>query len=425
MVSHMGQQTTLINSTRRKTRKSHLSQRPLRLKFDVPLFLITMTLVVFGAVMVYSASYDVSFYVDEFESPNFMFQRQATFLGLGLVAMVVMALIDYRIWGKLALWAMLVTIAALAVVLIIGRGDSEFARNLSGGSVQPSELAKIMTVIYLAVWLYAKREDLSDVNLGLFPLGAILGIVGGLIFIQPDLSAALTVIMLGGIMFFLAGGDIRQIIILIVLTLFIGLLTVRMHHTGVERLASFQEGFKDPLALSPHVQKALAAFASGGWFGVGVGQGTLKLGILPVPHTDSIFAVIGEEFGLVGASLVVVLFGLFLWRGLVIARRAPDGLGSLLAAGIAVWVTMEAFINMMSLTGLIPFSGNPLPFFSVGGSNLVSTLLGVGILLSISRLSEKKQLEEERRKFSALINLRGRDWRRRISRSGRTRSTRR
>lgn len=421
----MGQQTTLINPSIRKNRKGDLPQRPLRLKFDVPLFLITMTLVVFGAVMVYSASYDVSFYVDEFESPNFMFQRQATFLGLGLVLMVFMAWIDYRILGKLALWGMLVTIAALVVVLIIGRGDSQFARNLSGSSVQPSELAKLMTVIYLAVWLYAKRDDLSDVNLGLLPLGAILGIVGGLIFIQPDLSAAATVIMLGGIMFFLAGGDSRQIIILVVITLIIGLITVQVHPTGVERLESFREGLKDPLSLSPHVKKALAAFANGGWFGVGIGQGTLKLGILPVPHTDSIFAVIGEEFGLVGTSLVVILFGLFLWRGLVIARRAPDGLGSLLAAGIAVWVTMEAFINMTALTGLIPFSGNPLPFFSVGGSNLVSTLLGVGIMMNISRLSEQKQLEEERRTFSALINLRGRDWRRRISRPGRTRSTKR
>jgi cell division protein FtsW len=121
----------------------------------------------------------------------------------------------------------------------------------------------------------------------------------------------------------------------------------------------------------------------------------------------------------------VIMFGLFLWRGLVIARRAPDGLGSLLAAGIAVWITMEAFMNMMALTGLMPFAGNPLPFFSIGGSNLVSTLLGVGIMLNISRLSEQKKLEEERRTFSALISLRGRDWRRRISRPGRTRSSRR
>jgi len=421
----MGQQTTLIKPSMRKKRKGELSQRPLRLKFDVPLFLITMTLVVFGAVMVYSATYDVAFYVDRLRPPSFMFQRQATFLVLGLLGMGVMAVIDYHKWRKLTVWGMFLTIAALIVVLLMGRGGSEFSRNLSGGSGQPSEMAKLMTVIYLAVWLYAKREDLSDVNLGLFPLAAILGIVGGLIFIQPDLSAAMTVILLGGIMFFLAGGDTRQILVLIVFTIVVGFFTVRVHPHGIERLESFRAGLKDPLALADQVQMALAAFVNGGWFGVGIGEGTMKLSILPVAHTDSIFAVVGEEVGLVGASLVVVLFGLFLWRGLVIARRAPDGLGSLLAAGIAVWVTMEAFTNMMALTGLMPIAGNPLPFFSVGGSNLVSTLLGVGIVLNISRLSEQKQLEEERRTFSALINLRGRDWRRRISRPGRTRSTKR
>jgi cell division protein FtsW len=280
-----------------------------------------------------------------------------------------------------------------------------------------------MIVIYLSVWLYAKRDYLSDINLGLIPLAFILGIVGGLIFRQPDLSAALTVILLGGIMFYLAGGEIRQILILILFTLFIGYMVVQVNPTGIDRLESFREGFNDPYALDPHVQKAMAAFANGGWFGVGIGQGTLKLGILPVPHTDSIFAVIGEEFGLVGATVVVFLFGLFLWRGLVIAQRAPDRLGSLLAAGISVWITMEAFMNMMALTGLMPFSGNPLPFFSVGGSNLVSTLIGVGIVLNISRLSEQEQLEAERRTFSALISMRGRDWRRRVSRSGRNRST--
>jgi cell division protein FtsW len=375
--------------------------------------------------MVYSASYDVSFYVDEARQPEFMFRRQAIFLGVGLLVMTVMAFFDYHLWRRLALPGMVATIVGLVGVLIVGRGDSEFARNLSGGSVQPSELAKLMIVIYLAVWLFAKREYLSDVSLGLLPLGAILGIVSGFIFMQPDLSAALTVILLGGIMFYLAGGEIRQILILIVLTILIGLIVVRVHPTGIDRLESFREGLNDPYALDPHVQKAMAAFANGGWIGVGIGQGTLKLGILPVPHTDSIFAVIGEEFGLLGSTVVVALFGLFLWRGLVIARRAPDGLGSLLAAGISVWITMEAFMNMMALTGLMPFSGNPLPFFSVGGSNLVSTLLGVGIVLNISRLSEQKQLEEERRTLSALINLRGRDWRRRVSRPRRARTTKR
>lgn len=372
--------------------------------------------------MVFSASYDVSFYVAEDNSPTYMFRRQVMWLVLGLAGMGVLTWLDYRIWRRMALWGMLITIVALIIVLVIGGAQSEFSRNLRGASIQPSEMAKLMILIYLAVWMYSKREDLSSISLGLMPLGAILGIVGGLIFIQPDLSAAFTILLLGGIMFYLAGGGWRQIFILVAVTFVVGFLVVRLHPTGAERLEFFILGLKDPLASSPHVQRALSAFANGGWFGVGLGQGTRKFGVVPVPHTDSIFAVIGEEFGLVGTTVVVLLYGLFLWRGLGIAHRAPDGLGTLLAAGITVWITMEAFMNMLALTGLLPFTGNPLPFFSLGGSNLVSTLLGVGIVLNISRLSEQKQIEEERRTFGALINLRGRDWRRRVSRTRRTRT---
>ena len=175
----------------------------------------------------------------------------------------------------------------------------------------------------------------------------------------------------------------------------------------------------------PRFTMAVAALARGGWRGVGLGEGTLKYWIVPFPHTDSIFAVIGEEFGLIGTALVVILFGLLLWRGLRIAPRAPDGLGTLLASGITVWITLEAFMNIMALIGLLPFTGNTLPFFSRGGSSLIFTLFGIGIVLNISRLSEQKQTEAERSTFGALINLRGRDWRRRVSRPRRTRTTKR
>ena len=154
--------------------------------------------------MVFSASYDVSFYVAEDNSPTYMFRRQVMWLVLGLAGMGVLTWLDYRIWRRMALWGMLITIVALIIVLIIGGAQSEFSRNLRGASIQPSEMAKLMILIYLAVWMYSKREDLSSISLGLMPLGAILGIVGGLIFIQPDLSAAFTILLLGGIMFYLA-----------------------------------------------------------------------------------------------------------------------------------------------------------------------------------------------------------------------------
>jgi cell division protein FtsW len=391
----------------------------------VPLLLVTITLVVFGIIMVYSASWDISFFISETNSPTFMLTRQLGWLGVGLVAMFFLAWMDYRLWQRFALWGMLVAVVALLGVLVFGDAEGGITRTFYGGSYQPSELAKLMIVVYLAVWLYSKRDFLSDVNFGLVPLAAILGIVGGLIFSQPDLSAAATIIILGGIMFFLAGGDLRQILILLAFTVLFGLLVVKVNPTGSERIASFLAGLKDPLQSSDHVQRSLSAFAKGGWFGVGIGRSTTKLTSLPVPHTDSVFAVIGEELGFFGAFAVAALYGALLWRGLVIARKAPDGLGSLLAAGLTTWITMEAFMNMLALIGLMPFAGNALPLFSVGGSSLVFTLAGIGIVLNISRLSEQEQFEAERRTIGALIDLRWRDWRRRLSRSRGTRNPKR
>jgi cell division protein FtsW len=401
------------------------SQRSIRLNIDVPFLLITLTLVVFGIVMVYSASYGISFYVSDTDSPNEMFLRQLRWLGFGLVLMILASRVDYHKMEKYALLGMVVTIIALLSVLFIGESSDGFNRNIFGGSYQPSELAKLMIVIYLSVWMYAKREILSDISFGLLPLAVILGIVGGLIVSQPDISATATVVIIGCTMFFIAGGDLKQNIVLTLSTIMIGILVILLYPVGRERFVYFVLGLKNPMDSSDHVISALTAFVNGGWFGVGIGEGTVKLTILPVPHTDSIFAVVGEELGVVGVAMVISLFGVFLWRGLHISRNSPDGLGSLLAAGITIWITMEAFLNMLALTGLFPFAGNPLPFFSIGGSSLVFTLLGVGIVLNVSRQSVRKQIEEQRRKLGALINMRGRDRRGRVSRTRRARTTQR
>jgi len=419
----MGQKVAAGKLSRNTKRVKQPELRSTRLKLDVTLLLATITLVVYGLIMVYSASYSISFYVSDTKSPNDMFVRQLVWLLVGLLGMIVFAFFDYRKWKKFVVFGMGFTIIALIGVLIFGESTGSTTRNITGGSYQPSELAKLMIVIYLGVWMHSKQEILSNINFGLLPLAAILGLVGGLIFGQPDLSAAATVIILGGIMFFIAGGDWKQITFLLVVTLIIGFVVIQVNPIGKERVGDFVLGLKNPLESSDHVLRALSAFANGGWFGVGIGQGTIKLTILPVPHTDSIFAVVGEELGLVGAALVVCLFWIFLWRGLVVARRAPDGLGTLLAAGIPIWIAMEAFMNMLALTGLLPFAGNPLPFFSIGGSSLVFTLIGVGIVLNVSRQSEISKLEEERRTFGAFVDLRGRDWRGSVSRSRRSRST--
>lgn len=421
----MGQRVTMNPGLPGKSQIKKSTKHSLRLNIDVSLLLVTLTLVVFGIVMVYSASYGISFYVSETDSPNEMFLRQFRWLCLGLVCMIAAAKIDHHKLEKIALPGMVVTIIALVSLLILGESTEGFTRNFLGGSYQPSELAKLMIVIYLSVWMFAKREILGNITFGLVPLAIILGIVGGLIALQPDLSATATVVIIGCLMFFIAGGDWKQITVLILGTIVFGLIVILLYPIGKERFIYFILGLKNPMESTDHVIRALAAFANGGWFGVGIGQGTVKLTILPVPHTDSIFAVVGEELGVVGATLIICLFGVFLWRGLQISKAAPDGLGALMAAGITIWIVFEAFMNMLGLTGLFPFAGNPLPFFSIGGSSLVFTLSGVGILLNISRQSVQKQLEEQRRSFGALIDMRGRDRRGRVSRSRRTRTTQR
>ncbi|MCC6300947.1 MAG: cell division protein FtsW [Anaerolineales bacterium] len=387
---------------------------------DVPLLLTVIALVVFGLIMLYSASFDFSF--SAYGSSTYMFLRQLRWLGIGAAAAFALSLFDYHLWRKAVVFAMLGTIGLLIAVLFINEIRLGASRTLFEGSYQPSELAKLVAVIYLAVWLYAKRHDLHRVGFGLIPLGVILGIIGGLIYLQPDLSAAGTVLILGGVLFFLAGADMKQIIFLLALALVIGWIVVQFSATGRDRVDSFVAGFQDPTHASYHVQRSFEAIIKGGIFGVGLGQADTKLTGLPFAPTDSVFAVIAEELGLFGSTLLIALYGALVWRGLTIARRAPDMLGTLLASGVTFWIGIEATINMAVMVGLMPFAGNALPFVSAGGSNLVSTLCAIGIMLNISRQSgESTRLEEnEWRSFGAVIDLRRWNGRRSVPRARRS-----
>jgi len=387
---------------------------------DIPLVLTVVALLVFGLIMLYSASFDFSY--KEYGSSTYMFMRQVRWLLLGIAVVFALSLFDYHNWRKIVVLAMLMTIGLLVTVLVINEIRLGASRTLYQGSYQPSEIAKLISIIYLSVWLYAKREFLHDISLGLIPLGVILGIIGGLIYLQPDLSAAGTVLILGGLLFFLAGADIRQIVFLLILALFIGWLIVQSSDTGQDRVASFIAGFQDPTHASYHVQRSFEAVIKGGFFGVGLGQADTKLTGLPFAPTDSIFAVVAEELGLFGSMLLMSLYASLVWRGLVIARRAPDMLGTLLASGVTFWIGMEALINMAVMVGLMPFAGNALPFVSAGGSNLVSILCGVGIMLNISRQSGEsiKKEENEWRSFGAVVDLRRRNGRRSVSRPRRS-----
>lgn len=384
---------------------------------DLPLLLVMIAILIFGLLMVFSASWDFSLAV--YGEPMRMFNRQVLWLALGLVIAYALSRIDYHNWRTLSVPLMLGTIGLLAAVLFVNEMRLGAVRTLLGGSIQPSELAKVVTIIYLAVWMHSKREQMHDIQWGLIPLAVILGTVGGLIYVQPDLSATATVFVLGGLLFFIAGGDLRQIVFLLIVAVIVGVLVVQVSTTGQERVGAYIEGLKDPTQASYHVRRSFEAIVKGGWFGVGIGRADTKLTGLPVPPTDSIFAVIAEELGLFGAAGTVTLYVLLVWRGLRIAEKAPDMLGSLLAAGLTFWLALEAAINMLVMVGLVPFAGNALPFISAGGSNMVASLAAVGILMSVSRQVESGSEREEWRNFGATIDLRRRNRRRSISRIGR------
>jgi cell division protein FtsW len=385
---------------------------------DLILIAVVIALGIFGLLMLYSAGTDFS--LQMYGSPSYIFNKQLLWMAVGTLTAIVLSRVDYHIWRKIAVPLMAVTVVLLIAVLINNEVRNNAVRTFFGGSVQPSELAKLATVIYLSVWLYSKREHMHDIQLGLIPLAFILGAIGGLIFLQPDLSAAVTIFVLGGLLFFLAGGEMRQIVLFSLVALAAGWLVVQFSSTGRVRIGSYIAGLKDPLQSSDHVLWSLEAIFKGKLFGVGIGQATTKLIGLPFAATDSIFAVIVEELGLFGALGLTSLYAVLGWRGLKIAGHAPDSLGSVMAAGLTFWIIFEAVINMAVMVGLLPFAGNALPFVSAGGSNLLSTLAAIGILLNISRQSGRAApAGEERKTYSASVNLRGRDRRRSVSRTRR------
>jgi cell division protein FtsW len=404
---------TFVNKTARPVATS--ARRTRASNVDLILVAAVIALGIFGLLMLYSAGTDFS--LRTYGSANYIFDKQLLWMATGILVALVFSRVDYHLWRKIAVPMMAVSVVLLIAVLINNEVRNNAVRTFFGGSVQPSELAKVITIIYLSVWLCSKREDLQVIQLGLFPLAFILGGIGGLIFLEPDLSAAATIFIMGGLLFFLAGGDLRQIVLFSVVALAAGLLVVETSTTGKTRISSYIAGLKDPLNSSDHVLWSLESIYKGGWFGVGIGQATTKLIGLPFAATDSIFAVIVEELGFLGAFGLIGLYAVLAWRGLKISSRAPDHLGSVMAAGLTFWIVIEAGINM---AGLVPFAGNALPFVSAGGSNLLTMLAAIGILLNISRQSGQTiPVDEERKTFSASVDLRRRNRRRSESRTRR------
>jgi cell division protein FtsW len=368
--------------------------RPGAARMDYVLLLSVVALLLIGLMMVFSTTFDWSY--EETGSPLTYFLKQTAWTLLGLLALAIMSRIDYMSWKQFAVPLIAVTLIMLVSVLLFGSTNFGAQRTFLNGSLQPSEPAKLAIIIYIAVWLASKGEKVRQVTYGLIPFGVLIGGIAGLIVLQPDFGTAILIVLTAGAMFFIAGADLIQ---LSLGTLISGatfyLLISRTSHAA-DRLNQYMATMSDSGAPHHQLEQALVALGSGGFFGRGLGAGYQKFGYLPASHTDSIFAALGEELGLAGCLLVVALFALLAQRGFRIALEARDPFGAVLAAGLTCWLIFQALINVAVVTGLIPFTGIPLPFVSKGGSAMVASLAAVGLLLSVSRGTKIAATSRER-----------------------------
>jgi cell division protein FtsW len=349
-----------------------------------------------GLMMAYSTTFDWSYAMTG--NPFSLLLRQSIWVLLGVAFMAVLSRIDYLWWRRLAVPVMGVAVVLLILVLLFGSERFGAQRTFLNGSVQPSEPAKIAIIIYIAAWLSSKGKKIQQMTYGLIPFAVLIGVIAGLIVLQPDFSTAILVVLTAGAMFFIAGADLIQVGVgcLTSGATFYLLITNSAHAS--ERLKVYLATLSDSSLVSYHVRQALLALGSGGLFGRGLGAGYQKFGYLPAPHTDSVFAVLGEELGLIGCLVVVALFALLAQRGFKIALEAREPFGAVLAAGLTCWLLLQAFINVAVMTATLPFTGLPLPFLSVGGSAMLSTLVAVGLLLSVSRGSRSAVTSKVQRK---------------------------
>jgi cell division protein FtsW len=341
-------------------------------------------LVGIGMVMVYSASSALA--LKKFGSSYFFLQKQALFALVGLIALVVMRHFPYRLWQKLAYPAVGVAFVLLVAVLAgLGHtagGATRWLR-VAGFTFQPAELARIALIIYLAYSLSKKSDRLKEFAIGFVPHGIVLAMLLVPMILQPDFGSVVILTLLTGIMMFAGGVPLRHLLLVSLALLPAGAFLLMSAEYRIRRLMSFLNPWEYPTAEGYQTIHSLMAFGSGGLWGTGIGKSLQKLFYLPEPHTDFIFSVIGEEFGLMGVSLTVGLYSLIIWRGIAIARQSQDTFGALLSFGLTAALALQVCINMGVTLGLLPTKGLTLPFLSYGGTSLVLNMAAIGILMNI------------------------------------------
>lgn len=366
---------------------------------DHILLFVTITLALVGLVMVFSASAVVA--GNRFHDSWYYLKRQLAWLTLGLMLLHAASRVDYIWWKRLALPLMALVIVLLMAVLIpsIGVAANGARRWLRLGpiSIQPAEMAKLTAVIYLAAYLAKNDDRLQHFSTGLLPALLILAVISGLVLMESDLGTIVVIGLVTSGMLFLGGARIPHLLSLVSVVLVVVAVLIWLSPYRWQRLIAFFYPERDPTGTGFQINQSFLAFGSGGLLGVGLGEGKQKLFFLPEAHTDFVLALIGEELGFVGAGIIVLFFALFSIRGFQISTRARIPFGRYLGIGITTLIGVQALINACVVTGLLPTKGLTLPFVSYGGSSLVISLTGVGILLNISR-DRQAGREEARRK---------------------------
>ena len=373
-------------------KKQNAQGRKIRLagrgNLDVTFLVLVLLLLTFGLIMLFSASYAYAYYHDN--DSFFYIKKQMVFAIAGIIAMVVASNFDYRYWKKLALPVMGVAIVLLIVVLFMPKiaGVHRWIPIGNLTTFQPSEIAKFAVVILFAKMIDIYGSKMKSFRYGIAPFLIVLGIISGLMVLEPHLSGTILIVTIGIVMMFVGGVDLKWFA-LGVGALAAGIVLVVMIPGVIQyaqsRLEFWLDPFADPQGLGFQTIQSLLAIGSGGVMGLGLGNSRPKYLYIPGPQNDFVFSIVCEELGLVGASIIVILFALLVWRGYVIAIRAQDRFGTMLAVGLTTQVGLQALLNIAVVTNTIPNTGISLPFFSYGGTALMMLLAQMGVILSVSR----------------------------------------
>lgn len=362
--------------------------RLVRGKMDFSILLMISVLCAFGLVMIFSASY---YYAQHYSGANndsfYYLKRQLVYLLVGYPVMLLVSLINYRIVERLRSVFMAISLLMLVAVLLWGKDLNGGKRwlDIAGISIQPSELAKFGLMIFMCSYMARHKDEMHTFRYGMLPMLIAIGFIAGLVMLQPNMSMAVIIGFIGVVLLFLGGCDIKQLIVLGVIGVIGFFVLANMAEYRVSRLTSFSNPELDPQGTGYQLLQSYYAIGSGGFFGKGLNNSYQKLLYMTYGESDFIFAILCEEFGFIGGLIVILMYAWIVFRGIVIAMRCRNRFGSLLAAGISIVFGFQVFVNIGVVTGLLPTTGQALPFISAGGTSLLVFLAAMGLLLSISR----------------------------------------